>query len=75
MESVFNRFSTLIKGINNPYDMWISTKLDQTSYIDQCFNELITECRLSAPGARLSYSIRNKLERLSKEERKVIVSR
>ncbi|XP_054168730.1 protein fem-1 homolog C-like [Oppia nitens] len=55
--------------------MWISTKLDQTSHIDQCFNELITECRLSAPGARLSYSIRNKLERLSKEERKVIVSR
>ncbi|CAG2176475.1 unnamed protein product, partial [Oppiella nova] len=45
--TVFNRFSTLIKGINNPYDMWISTKLDQTSYIDQCFNELITECRLS----------------------------
>ncbi|CAG2172454.1 unnamed protein product, partial [Oppiella nova] len=32
-------------------------------------------CGRTAPGARLSYSIRNKLERLSKEERKVIVSR
>jgi ankyrin repeat protein len=55
--------------------MWISAKLDQSSHIDQCFNELITECRLAAPGARLSYSIRNKIERLTKEERKEIVSR
>jgi hypothetical protein len=27
--------------------MWISAKLDQSSHIDQCFNELITECRLA----------------------------
>ncbi|RWS26719.1 Protein fem-1-like protein [Leptotrombidium deliense] len=55
--------------------MWITGKVDEESHKDLLFNELHTECRLSAPGARLSYSLRNKLERFNREERKEVVSR
>lgn len=55
--------------------MWLTGKADQTSLKDLLFNELYNECRLAAPGARLSYSCRSKLERLSRDERKELVSR
>lgn len=55
--------------------MWIPGKVDQNSQKDKSFNELYAECRLAAPGAHLPYSIRSKLDRFSKEERKEIVSR
>lgn len=42
---------------------------------DLTFNELYTECRLASPGAKLSYAVRNRLERVSRDERKEIVSR
>lgn len=42
---------------------------------EQAFNDLYTECRLAAPGARLTYNIRGRLERFSSEERQEIVSR
>lgn len=55
--------------------MWITGKTDQTSQRDAIFNDLYSECRLAPPGARLSYLVRNKIERLTREERKDIVSR
>ncbi|KAH6945748.1 hypothetical protein HPB50_009743 [Hyalomma asiaticum] len=55
--------------------MWITGKTDQTSQRDAIFNDLYTECRHAPPGARLSYLVRNKIERLTREERKDIVSR
>lgn len=55
--------------------MWITTKDTLAMQKDLTFNELYTECRLAAPGAKLSYSIRNRLERFSRDERKEIVSR
>lgn len=56
-------------------NMWITGKTDQSSQRDAIFNDLYTECRLAPPGARLSYLVRTKMERLSREERKEIVSR
>ena len=70
-----NRVVVFVKSLNHPYGMWLTGKTDQTSVKDLLFNELYNECRLAAPGARLSYSCRSKLERLSKEERKELVSR
>lgn len=55
--------------------MWILTKDTIAMHKDLAFNELYTECRLAAPGARLSYAIRNRIERFSREERREIVSR
>ncbi|XP_077501382.1 ankyrin repeat protein mann-cup [Amblyomma americanum] len=55
--------------------MWITGKIDQTSQREAIFNDLYSECRLAPPGARLSYLVRNKIERLTREERKAIVSR
>ncbi|KAG8188428.1 hypothetical protein JTE90_007996 [Oedothorax gibbosus] len=55
--------------------MWITGKSDMTCLKEQAFNELFTECRLAAPGARLSYNIRGRLERFSQDERQEIVSR
>ena len=64
-----------VKSLNHPYGMWLTSKSDPQSGKDLLFNELYNECRLAAPGARLSYSIRNRLEKLSREERKELVSR
>lgn len=55
--------------------MWLTGKSDATSAKDILFNELYNECRLAAPGARLSYSCRNKLEKLTRSERRELVSR
>src|SRR5262245_22198615 len=55
--------------------MWITGKVDQASQKEALFNDLMTECRLAAPGARLSYSLRTRLERLSREDRRELVSR
>ncbi|KFM80845.1 Protein fem-1-like protein, partial [Stegodyphus mimosarum] len=55
--------------------MWITGKSDLSSQKELAFDELYTQCRLAAPGARLSYSIRNRLERFSREDRREIVSR
>lgn len=55
--------------------MWITGKVDQTSLKEQTFTFLCNECRTIAPGALLSCKLQNRLERLSKEERKEIVGR
>ena len=55
--------------------MWLTGKSDATSAKDILFNELYNECRLAAPGARLSYSCRNRMEKLTRPERRELVSR
>lgn len=43
--------------------------------MDQLFNDLMKECRCTAPGAQFSFSIRNRLEKYKKNVRREIVSR
>ncbi|XP_048486625.1 protein fem-1 homolog A-A isoform X3 [Plutella xylostella] len=43
--------------------------------LDAVFNELMQECRHSAPGARLSARLRNTLERMPPALRRAVVSR
>ena len=43
--------------------------------MDQLFDDLIQECKYVAPGARLSYSLRIRLEKFKKKLRQEIVSR
>ena len=55
--------------------MWFSTKVDLSHHKDVLFAELITEVKSAAPGARLTYSLRTKLEKYPKSDRKEIASR
>ncbi|XP_026827953.1 protein fem-1 homolog A isoform X2 [Ooceraea biroi] len=55
--------------------MWISTTHRCTFSMDQLFHDLINECKYQAPGAQLTYALRNQLEKYKQEERKEIVSR
>lgn len=50
-------------------------KVDPVNDRDLIFHELVDECTHSAPGARLSYPLRNKLERYPMEIRRDIVNR
>lgn len=43
--------------------------------MDQLFNDLIQECRHAAPGARLSYLLRSRLEKFKTNVLKEIVSK
>lgn len=52
-----------------------SSKVDLASQKDLIFNDLVQECRHAAPGARLTYSLRTKLERFSREDRREIACR
>ncbi|CAD6241132.1 GSCOCG00009156001-RA-CDS [Cotesia congregata] len=53
--------------------MWLNKY--SAHLMDQLFDDLIKELKYIAPGARLSYSIRNRLEHHKKFIRKEIVSR
>lgn len=56
--------------------MWLSyNKVDIVNQKEQCFNDLIEECKYAAPGARLSYNIRNRLEKFPIEIRREIVNK
>lgn len=55
--------------------MWITGKVDQSSQKESLFNELYNECRTAAPGARLSYPLRSKLEKFHRSDRREIVIR
>ncbi|XP_013786210.1 protein fem-1 homolog C-like [Limulus polyphemus] len=55
--------------------MWYTPKSEQSNQLDVIFSDLYVECRRAAPGAQLSYNVRNILERLPRIERKLIVSR
>ncbi|UYV60828.1 hypothetical protein LAZ67_1002483, partial [Cordylochernes scorpioides] len=58
------------------YIMWLtSTKVHHATLKDACYTQLLKECRLAAPGARLSYSLRSKMERFPAEDKKEICSR
>ncbi|KAJ8687167.1 hypothetical protein QAD02_022961 [Eretmocerus hayati] len=54
--------------------MWINSSIT-TNSMDQLFNDLIQECRHAAPGARLSYLLRSRLEKYKKDDLKELVSR
>lgn len=55
--------------------MWLTGKSDPACHKDLVFGDLHTECRQAAPGARLPYSLRTRIERLDKKDRKDIVTR
>ncbi|XP_060529006.1 protein fem-1 homolog CG6966 [Cylas formicarius] len=55
--------------------MWKISKIDSVGEKDSIFHELIDECKRCSPGARLSFQLRNRLEKLSPEVRQEIVNR
>jgi len=55
--------------------MWLTGKGDTATLKEVLFNELYNECRMAAPSARLSYHLRSRIERLSREERRELVNR
>ncbi|KAF4533131.1 hypothetical protein B566_EDAN007942 [Ephemera danica] len=67
----------LLKSLNTNrrVKMWITGKVDLTNQKDILFNDLFQECKHAAPGARLSYQMRNRLERFQREDRREIVTR
>lgn len=54
-------------------NMW--KKIDPINEKDCIFHELIEECKHAVPGARLPYTLRNKLEKYPVETRRDIVNR
>ncbi|XP_063238060.1 protein fem-1 homolog A [Bacillus rossius redtenbacheri] len=56
------------------FDMWFTGKGDLESQKEALFNDLFLELKHAAPGARLSYQLRNRLERFSIDARREIVS-
>lgn len=56
-------------------EMWVLNNQQTSNNMDQLFEDLIKECKFTAPGARLSYAIRNRLEKLKINIRKKIVSK
>ncbi|XP_011300181.1 protein fem-1 homolog C [Fopius arisanus] len=55
--------------------MWIINNPQQSNAMDQLFDDIIKECTYAVPGGRLSYAVRNKLEKHKKSVRREIVSR
>ncbi|CAG2058844.1 unnamed protein product [Timema podura] len=55
-------------------DMWFTGKSDQESQKEALFSDLMSECKLANPGARLSYPLRRRLEPFPREVRKEIAS-
>jgi hypothetical protein len=55
--------------------MWITGKTDHFSRRDALFTDLYQECKLAPPAARLSYSLRVRLERFLQPERREIACR
>lgn len=54
--------------------MWISSRRENNS-MDKLFQDLYQECKFVAPGARISYALRNRLEKYKADIRQDIVSR
>ncbi|XP_046449498.1 protein fem-1 homolog A-like [Daphnia pulex] len=55
--------------------MWITGKNDHSSRREALFTDLYQECKLAPPAARLSYSLRVRLERFLQPERREIACR
>ncbi|XP_018057722.1 PREDICTED: protein fem-1 homolog A isoform X1 [Atta colombica] len=55
--------------------MWLGNNNRWNFSMDQIFHDLIHECKYVAPGAQLTYALRNRLEKYKREVRKDIVSR
>lgn len=50
-------------------------KNDVLNLKDECFHELIDECRMLPPGSRISYNLRNRLDKFPSKCRAEIVNR
>ena len=59
----------------NGKKMWFTGKVDLSQHKDALFAELMNEVKSAAPGARLTYSLRTRLERFSRADRREIASR
>lgn len=57
------------------YNYKMHKPVDPVNEKDDCFHDLIEECRFVTPGGRLSYSLRNRLELFAPEIRREIVNR
>lgn len=55
--------------------MWINSSRQTTNSMERLFNDLIQECKHAAPGARLTYTLRNRLENYKTETLKELVTR
>lgn len=55
--------------------MFKTQRVDPVGEKDDCFHELLEECKHAPPGARLSYSLRNRLEKFTQAARTEIVNR
>lgn len=55
--------------------MFKTHKVDLINEKDDCFHELLEECKHAPPGARLSYTLRNRLEKFPPATRSEIVNR
>lgn len=55
--------------------MWKMNKIDTVKQKNDCFQELIHECRCLPPGSKLSYNLRNRLEKFSLQSLREIVNR
>ncbi|KAK7865662.1 hypothetical protein R5R35_006914 [Gryllus longicercus] len=56
-------------------DMWFTAKIDLISLKQALSVELIEECKHAAPGARLSYQLRTRLEKFPLDVRNEVASR
>ncbi|XP_058800378.1 protein fem-1 homolog A [Phymastichus coffea] len=55
--------------------MWINSRQSTSNSMDELFDDLMQECKHAAPGARLTYFLRSKLEKHKPEDLKQLVSR
>ncbi|XP_014255354.1 protein fem-1 homolog CG6966 [Cimex lectularius] len=55
--------------------MWFTGKADLSSHKEALFTELMVEIKSVVPGARLSFSLRTKLERFTRADRREIACR
>lgn len=64
-----------MKNFNHPYSNWILENLDHYNFKDILLDEIYQELRHGSPKDDLPESLKSKLEKLSRAERKELVSR
>ena len=68
--SLLNRVFCFVKNFNHPYSNWILENLDHYNFKDILLDEIYQEVRYSSPKDDLPNSIKTKLEKLTRNERK-----
>ena len=64
-----------VKNFNHPYSNWILENLDHYNFKDILLDEICQELRNGSPKDELPENLKAKLEKLSRAERKELVSR